>query len=793
MITKLQLRNWRSHENTELQFADGTNCFIGHIGSGKTSVLNAICFALFGTFPEIQSKKIRLEDVIARIPKKQNEAGVSLNFVLDGSEWTVTRTIESGRTTAELKKGDQIIESPQPTRVTEEVERLLKINYDLFTRAVYSEQNQLDMFLTIPKGQRMKKIDELLAIDKFEKARQSTHSLVNKIHSRIEEKQRFIDALRQDEGVRRYPFLKSEMDSLENEKGKFMEHNKKFASRMSLLRDDISRLKAQQGEVQKIEEEIRKYKAFLEIAEIDVANAKIGLTEHPEWTAQELERRVKEGRDSLKDLRDALTSDRLELDRIKSDAFQKEATVSLLEKEKLPRLKEQLEEIENISKELRLRGLEKLSKKHKETKSDLEKHERSLQKNLATSEEFEQGIKELKDAGSICPVCDSKLTEKRRDELLKKKEEKMLKLSKDRISLVSDIERLRSDMESLEKEVRELEVLKMKLESYGDVGGEIKSSEKLLKGLKADATDVSSSRKMLEKNVMILERKMEERRTEIEKMENIVRIRNELDSKMQKMKDYSFKLAELQTERLRFSGFSMALLDSHEKELQSLLLAERQNEGKVEGIEALLVERRGRMKSVEGKIKQIESEQNQAKSYEALANQLILLEAALINTQEQLRKNFVSAVNQAMQLIWPELYPYRDFFSIRMDVQEGDYVLQLQNDLGWLPVDGIASGGERSIACLALRVAFAIVLAPQLRLLFLDEPTANLDSSSVDVLSSVLREKVSTIVDQCFIITHDEKLKEAVSGFCYEFKRNKANNEASNVLLVASPADLSAA
>ncbi len=793
MITKLMLKNWRSHESTELHFADGTNCFIGHIGSGKTSALNAVCFALFGTFPEIQSKKIRLEDVIARIPRKQDMAEVSLNFVLDGSEWTVTRTIESGRTTAELRRGDQIIESPQPTRVTEEVERLLKINYDLFTRAVYSEQNQLDMFLTIPKGQRMKKIDELLAIDKFEKARQSVHSLVNKIRSRVEEKQRFIDALRQDESVRRYPFLKSEMDSLENEKNRFMEQNKKFAFRMGILREDISRLKAQQGEVQKIEEEIRKFKALLESAEIDVANAKIGLTEHPEWTAQELEKRVKIGRDSLKELQDALVSDRLELDRIKSDSFQKEAMLSLLEKEKLPKLREQLEEIEDISNELKRRGLDKLSKKYKETKSDLERHEKSLQRNLATAEELEQGIRELKDAGSLCPVCDSKLTEKRRDELLKKKEEKTLKLSKERLSLVSDIEKLKSEAESLEKEVRELEALKMKLDSYGDVEGEIKGSERLLKDLKSDATDVSSGRKMLEKNVAVMERKVEEKRTEIEKMENIVRIRSDLDNKMQKMKDYSFKLAELQTERLKFSGFSLALLDSHEKELQSLLLAERQNEGKMEGIEALLAEKRNLMKSIEGKIKQIESEQSQAKGYEALANQLILLEAALINTQEQLRKNFVSAVNQAMQLMWSELYPYRDFFSIRLDVQEGDYVLQLQNDLGWVPVDGIASGGERSIACLALRVAFAIVLAPQLRLLFLDEPTANLDSSSVDVLSSVLREKVSMIVDQCFVITHDEKLKEAVSGFCYEFRRNKANNEASKVLLVASPVDLTSA
>src|SRR3989338_2896705 len=207
MITKVQLQNWRSHEQTELDFCEGTNALIGIMGAGKTSILDGICFALFGTFPALVSKKVKLEDVVMKKPKEKKFAEVNVFFELDDKEFSVKRRIENGRATGELRCEGKLIESPQTNKVTEEVEKILKINYDLFTRAVYSEQNQIDMFLTIPKGQRMKKIDELLAIDKFEKARLTTRSIVNKIHSRIEEKQRFIDALRQDEGVRRYPFL----------------------------------------------------------------------------------------------------------------------------------------------------------------------------------------------------------------------------------------------------------------------------------------------------------------------------------------------------------------------------------------------------------------------------------------------------------------------------------------------------------------------------------------------------------------------------------------------------------
>ena len=95
MITKLKLNNWRSHLDTDLIFSEGTNCFIGKMGAGKTSVLDAICFALFGTFPALQSKKIKLSDVVMKKPKMKQEAYVDLGFNIDGYEWNVKRTISN--------------------------------------------------------------------------------------------------------------------------------------------------------------------------------------------------------------------------------------------------------------------------------------------------------------------------------------------------------------------------------------------------------------------------------------------------------------------------------------------------------------------------------------------------------------------------------------------------------------------------------------------------------------------------------------------------------------------------
>ncbi len=787
MITKVRLKNWRSHLDSELNFSEGTNCFVGSMGAGKTSVMDAICFGLFGTFLQVQQRKLKLEDIVMKKPVKKDKAEVSVYFDINGTEFNVKRIIENGRSSAELRKNNELIEGPQATKVTKEVERILKMDYDLFTRAVYSEQNQLDMFLTIPKGERMKKIDQLLAIDKFEKARANTRSLVSRCLDLLREKERVVKSLEADESLRKIDILKRQFMESREKEAKFRKQLEDIAKKKTRTERDVNTLKSQQKRLQEIDEEKRKFTALLEVTENDIEKLKDDLVEFAEMTKDQMEKESVIVSEDMQKLSSQIESERESMDRLRGEYAEDNAAIKLIESERLPRIMEDAEELRSIEKKLKKNPLRKLESELSNGKDSLEKSQIKLQKSIAKLSEIEDSINELKLAGSSCPVCDGKLTPAKKSKLLTAKKKKIDELKKEIKKLQPDVIKIKKSIGKLEESINETKLLKQKFEELKDSEREMRSLNDLLKKSKTKTKVFETQKRMFEKNIQMLEDSLSKFREKQEKIKKFLAKEGEVTEKLERSKKYRQSLIMLEKEKEQYLSFSPAILDKYEADYRSIIILEREIETNLKNLSTILEEKKKLLDEINSKREMLENYRLDIRRTHAIADQLKLLANALVVTQEQLRKEFVSAVNEAMQTIWNELYPYKDIYSIRLGIEGGDYVLQLQDSTGWIPADGIASGGERSMAALTLRIAFSLVLAPQLLMLVLDEPTANLDDNAIDMLSLVLRERMSQFVEQCFLITHNEKLKEAVSGFCYEFNRDKSKDEATKVSLITSP------
>ena len=84
LIKKIYLENIRSYVNQKIDFNNGVVVLSGDIGSGKSSVLLAIEFALFG-LNEVGSSLLR---------KGSDEGSVELTFDVNNKEYTVKRFLK---------------------------------------------------------------------------------------------------------------------------------------------------------------------------------------------------------------------------------------------------------------------------------------------------------------------------------------------------------------------------------------------------------------------------------------------------------------------------------------------------------------------------------------------------------------------------------------------------------------------------------------------------------------------------------------------------------------------------
>lgn len=671
MLKEVELENWRSHSKNKFEFSKGTNALIGMMGSGKSSVLSAISFALFGTFPALKSREITLDETIMTRPQRKQEARVKVEFNVNGDRFEVERKIEreNGTTLSRIKKNGSVLDSGV-RRTTELVEKFLKMDYDLFSRAVYSEQNGLDYFLEIPKGQRMKKIDHLLRIDRFEKARSNVTTLINKLKTKSEEKENLINQIEEKE--------------------------------------DFSRIDELKKKIEKIESEIEEEKKRLKI----------------------LEEREKEVKEKLKTFK----AEREEIEKLKKDKNQIQGTLNSL-REDVENLSKNLGELKNKEIEEVEKKMEELNKRKGKTEGKIEgkKKEREELKEKkhklkATLNDLKKRTEKLSTIEGKCPICDNELTEEHRSELVKERKTKM-EAMEDKIEKIEDkLEDKKGEKEEVEKQKQEIE---------DKLNQKEKATEKL-KELK-DKVGKKEAYKQQKKNV---EEKLEEKEEKFKK--------EKVDQLQDKLREISSKQSETKSD-----------LKNNKK---------------------FLSERRESLKELRERRKLFENYKKEIQKLKFLSQDVKKFRTALEKTQSSLRENFIEAVNSTMNEIWDDLYPYRDYIGIQLAIKEGDYLLELEERSGeWVSVEGVVSGGERTSACLALRIAFALVLAPNLKWLVLDEPTHNLDLRGVEDLATTLRERVNKFVDQVFLITHEEKLEDAVTGNLYKLKRNKEENEPTQI------------
>jgi exonuclease SbcC len=163
------MENIRSHVKTEVRFSEGFNCLVGGLGQGKSSVLYAFDFALFGDPLGRSYEYLLREDA--------EEGKVSANFVHNRKTYKIQRALKRrdngiGQDIDQLKlfQEEKLIASNKNEAVTEELKVITGLDKTIFRELVWVRQEHLKELIDTTPRQRQKKIDDLFGLSDYEDA-----------------------------------------------------------------------------------------------------------------------------------------------------------------------------------------------------------------------------------------------------------------------------------------------------------------------------------------------------------------------------------------------------------------------------------------------------------------------------------------------------------------------------------------------------------------------------------------------------------------------------------------------
>lgn len=172
-ITKLKMKNWCCHEDRTMEFRAGLVGMLGANGSGKSSALDALRFAITGTSIGAGNRADNL-----RYGAKNGH--VIVEFDHDGKPYHIKRKVESAGQVLTLPDDRTLTRTAE---IDEFVEQLLNTRIDALLNNVFVGQHAIDSILFKTNSERLKEFQETFGLLRLAEAHRllSTEMSLHKI------------------------------------------------------------------------------------------------------------------------------------------------------------------------------------------------------------------------------------------------------------------------------------------------------------------------------------------------------------------------------------------------------------------------------------------------------------------------------------------------------------------------------------------------------------------------------------------------------------------------------------
>ncbi|MBI4260914.1 MAG: SMC family ATPase [Actinobacteria bacterium] len=193
----LRMKGFTAFRDEQAIDFDGLDLFaiVGPTGSGKSSVLDAITYALFGVVDRVDKKSVR-----QMVSQGQPRMAVTLEFEVGEARYRVTRSMPSGgggsKVQVELREDGDWRQAGEGSDRVKDADAMLRglvgLDFEAFTRSVLLPQGKFAEFMTGDAAERRDILTELLDLGYFERMARHARALARDDYARAGAKQELI-------------------------------------------------------------------------------------------------------------------------------------------------------------------------------------------------------------------------------------------------------------------------------------------------------------------------------------------------------------------------------------------------------------------------------------------------------------------------------------------------------------------------------------------------------------------------------------------------------------------------
>ncbi len=778
ILHSLRLHNFRRFHHVEIEFPENVIGLLGRNGVGKSTLLEAIAWALYGS-RAARTDKLQIRSQFAG---ERDTCEAELTFKLGGEKYRVRRSIAGKNAVVEaaLYHGDD--SAPAAVRdsgVNEAVEKLLGLDYRAFEASIFAKQKELAALSDLQDEQRRKIVSRLINLEAVDRARQRVLSDANEKRKFLEGAQTTqadIPALEQQLSQQQAR-LKSAQEILQQQEEAVKEHAAQLAAARQKWEGESSRRDHyNQMQTAITGTRIRRQELARQQQEIEKDQNEI-VAEQPQLLAL---RPARDEHEKLRREREQLQTSQQQVIRLQE---KQQLTKTLLDqisarKTEASAWQQQLGELQKLDEQEK-----NVEKRYQQAQAEVHKW-RAEEKHLSNEIEsiktrgtdFKAKLAEVQKLGaqSPCPICTRPLAEhfpnvvKHFDEELAKLRNSYVQANEARKRAEAVLrqaemaeENIRSEKSSLSAQRERLHQLQNNLLRHQN---EVDDLQKRLQTVQNEIQSIGpvafDSARLAEVDVAL--HQVEARVHELTKLETranrLTEISRRLAGVQKQIADSQQQEEKLQAQLhdLQFDEkIYLAVKHAHD-EANAAYLRSQQALGEAKGQFAVADAERRNLEQTLEKARELQAAIARAKHevivLDSLQDHLKIFRTELAG---RLRPLIADRASELLRLITAGRYSL-----LELDESYNIFLYDGRERYGISRF----SGGEQDVANLCLRVAISQVVAqrsgkPPLQFIALDEIFGSQDEERKTALLSALQQ-LSNYFRQIFLITHIDGIKE---------------------------------